>query len=330
MSNASRCLLAGLLGLVAALIVGCAAPGGGGDRAQLNDFMRQERAWAGLTSHALTLADRTSVTYSEGGLPQAPTLVLLHGYTGDRNHWNRVARELTPRWHVVVPDLPGHGQTPLADHVSADAMSNTMIDFARAKGLGDMIIVGHSMGGAVATLWALGQPEQTRGLVLIDAAGVYRDNPSPVMQAIQRGDNPLAIRTEADYQRVLDLAMAKPPFIPDGIRRALAMQAVAHRDAQARILDNLLNVQAHLPASTYQMVLDGLRMPALIIWGAKDQIFDARVVDELTSGLADSRETIFDDVGHTPIREAPWRTARAIDDFAASVFTARSSPGRRD
>ena len=329
MSSASRRVIAGLLGLVIVCIAGCVTPGGA-DRAQLDDFMRQERAWAGLASHQLTLADQSVVVYSEGGPPDAPTLVLLHGYTGDRNHWNRVARELTARWHLVVPDLPGHGETPLGDNASADGMSNTLIDFARAKGLTDYVLVGHSMGGAVATLWALGQPDQTRGLVLIDAAGVYEDNPSPVMSAIERGDNPLAIRTEADYQRVLDLAMAKPPFIPESIRHALAMQAVAHRDAQSQILDNLLNVQTHLPASTYQMVLDGLRMPALIIWGAKDQIFDVRVVDELTAGLADSRVTVFDDVGHTPIREAPRRTALAIDDFASSIFTARSLPGRRD
>ena len=305
--------------LLVALVAGCAGVGRS-DTARLDDFMRQERAWAGLSTHIATLPDNTPVTYSEGGPASAPTLVLLHGYTGDRNHWNRVARELTPRWHLIIPDLPGHGATPLDDNASADSMSNTLIDFARVLGLADYTLVGHSMGGAVAELWALGQPGQTRALVLIDAAGVYRDNPSPVMQAIARGNNPLAIRSVADYEQLLELAMAKPPFIPDSIEHALARRAVAHRDAQGRILDSLLNVQHHLPASSFQMVLNGLSMPALILWGANDRIFDVRVTDELAGGLADSRVIVFDDVGHTPIREAPRRTARAIDAFVAEVY----------
>ncbi len=308
-----------LLVALVALVAGCAGVGRS-DTAQLADFMRQERGWAGLSTHVATLPDNTPVTYSEGGPAAAPTLVLLHGYTGDRNHWNRVARELTPRWHLIIPDLPGHGETPLDDNASADGMSNTLIDFARALGLDDYILVGHSMGGAVADLWALGQPGKTRGLVLIDAAGVYRDNPSPVMQAIARGENPLAIDTTSDYDRLLGFAMAKPPFIPDSIEHALALQAVDHRDAQGKVINNLLNVQKNLPASSFQMVLAGLRMPALILWGAKDQIFDVRVTDELATGLADSRVVIFDDVGHTPIREAPRRTARAIDGFAGEVY----------
>ena len=159
-----RCGAVGLTLLFVALVAGCAGVGRS-DTAQLADFMRQERGWAGLSTHVATLPDNTPVTYSEGGPAAAPTLVLLHGYTGDRNHWNRVARELTPRWHLIVPDLPGHGETPLDDNASADGMSNTLIDFARALGLDDYTLVGHSMGGAVAELWALGQPDKTRGLV---------------------------------------------------------------------------------------------------------------------------------------------------------------------
>ena len=153
----------------------------------------------------------------------------------------------------------------------------------------------------------------------MDSAGVYADNPSPVMQAIAQGDNPLAIETTADYQRLLNVAMAKPPFIPDSIQQALATRAVAHRAAYTQILDSLLNTQTHLPPSTFHMVLHSLRMPTLVIWGRKDAIFDVKVTQELADNLPNATVTVFDDVGHTPIREAPRRTAVAIDGFVGGL-----------
>ena len=307
----SRFLIIAALGLLA----GCANMGNRAATAQLDAFMQQERAWAGLTSHTATLPDGRQIPYSEGGPANAPTLILLHGYTGDRNHWNEVARDLTDRWHVIIPDLPGHGGTLLAEDASADGMAHTLGSFADTIGAQRYVLVGHSMGGGVAALWAMGRAQQVRGLVLIDNAGVYADNPSPVMQAIAQGDNPLAIETTADYQRLLDVAMAKPPFIPDSIQQALATRAVAHRADYKRVLDSLLNTQTHLPPSTFHMVLHSLRMPTLVIWGRKDAIFDVRVTQELADNLPNATVTIFDDVGHTPIREAPRRTAVAIDAF---------------
>ena len=311
----SRLLLVAALGLLA----GCAHMRSGSATAQLDAFMQQERAWAGLTNHTATLPDGRRMPYSEGGPANAPTLILLHGYTGDRNHWNEVARDLTDRWHVIIPDLPGHGDTPLADDASADGMAQTLGHFVDSIGAQRYVLVGHSMGGGVAALFAMARPQQVRGLVLVDSAGVYADNPSPVMQAIAQGDNPLAIETTADYQRLLNVAMAKPPFIPDSIQQALATRAVAHRAAYTQILDSLLNTQTHLPPSTFHMVLHSLRMPTLVIWGRKDAIFDVKVTQELADNLPNATVTVFDDVGHTPIREAPRRTAVAIDGFVGGL-----------
>ncbi|WP_348767502.1 alpha/beta fold hydrolase, partial [uncultured Salinisphaera sp.] len=141
----SRLLLVAALGLLA----GCAHMRSGSATAQLDAFMQQERAWAGLTNHTATLPDGRRMPYSEGGPANAPTLILLHGYTGDRNHWNEVARDLTDRWHVIIPDLPGHGGTPLADDASADGMAQTLGHFVDSIGAQRYVLVGHSMGGGV-------------------------------------------------------------------------------------------------------------------------------------------------------------------------------------
>ncbi len=78
--------------------------------AELNfqKVLEQERAWAGLSSKKVK-NNEIEWTYSEGGDPRKPTLLLLHGLSGTRDNWNRVARYLTPNYHVIIPDLPAHG-----------------------------------------------------------------------------------------------------------------------------------------------------------------------------------------------------------------------------
>lgn len=73
-------------------------------------ILQQERNWAGLQSKSLKVGDITW-SYSEGGSSTKPTLLLIHGLAGSRDNWNRVAHYLTTNYHVIIPDLPGSGET---------------------------------------------------------------------------------------------------------------------------------------------------------------------------------------------------------------------------
>ncbi|MFN3298342.1 alpha/beta fold hydrolase, partial [Caldimonas sp.] len=73
---------------------------------------------AGLRRHA-SAVDGGTLHYLDNGRRGCPVLLLLHGLTGDHTVWLHTARHLTRRFRVVVPDLPGHGVSPLdagADH----------------------------------------------------------------------------------------------------------------------------------------------------------------------------------------------------------------------
>ena len=83
---------------------------------EFQQALQEERSWAGLRSKTLKVGEVTW-SYSEGGPVDKPTLLLLHGLSGSRDNWNRLAHYLTPHYHVVIPDLPTGGETLSLIHI---------------------------------------------------------------------------------------------------------------------------------------------------------------------------------------------------------------------
>ncbi|MCP5933973.1 alpha/beta fold hydrolase, partial [Klebsiella pneumoniae] len=79
----------------------------------IQSVLQQERTWAGLQSKRLKVGE-IDWAYSEVGQAGKPTLMLVHGLAGSRDNWNRLARYLTPYYHVIIPDLPGQGDSKVA------------------------------------------------------------------------------------------------------------------------------------------------------------------------------------------------------------------------
>lgn len=98
-----------------------------------------------------------------------PPLVLLHGLSYDRHRWGPLLRELEavdPSREVLVVDLPGHGQSPPLDHHGLDDVATAVHRAVTEAGLNGPVVVGHSIGGAIATAYAAAHP--VRGVVNID------------------------------------------------------------------------------------------------------------------------------------------------------------------
>jgi len=121
-----------------------------------------------------TYESETSVRV--GGRPDAPPLVLLHGFPQTHVMWHRVARELAPHFRLVLPDVRGYGDAShvpdLPDHVnhSKRAMAQDIVDVVTALGIDRFFLCGHDRGGRVAHRLALDHPTRVRKLCVIDIA----------------------------------------------------------------------------------------------------------------------------------------------------------------
>ena len=107
---------------------------------------------------------------AEFGGEGAP-MVLLHGLGGSHLNWMRLGPLLAERARVLAPDLPGFGDTPPAGRsTTVQANAAWVGRFVEEVAGSPAILVGNSMGGLIATLAAIGRPEDVAGLILVDPA----------------------------------------------------------------------------------------------------------------------------------------------------------------
>ncbi|QGP80190.1 alpha/beta fold hydrolase [Sphingobium sp. CAP-1] len=128
------------------------------------------------TSHFYTSL-RTRLHYLDWGNPSAPTLILVHGGFDHARSWDWTARALARDYHVIAPDLRGHGDSGWSKD-GAYMMSNFVYDLALLVDLLDrspVTIVGHSLGGAISLRYAGLFPEKLRRIVAIEGLGLSPD-----------------------------------------------------------------------------------------------------------------------------------------------------------
>jgi pimeloyl-ACP methyl ester carboxylesterase len=133
---------------------------------------------AGPTSQSF-ISQRLRLHYADWGNPDAPVLILQHGGRDHCRSWDWVAHELRHDWHVIAPDLRGHGDSAWSPDGSY-AMDAFVYDFAQlvhTLGHEQVSIVAHSLGGNVATRFTGIYPDKVRKLVNIEGLG-----PSPTMR----------------------------------------------------------------------------------------------------------------------------------------------------
>lgn len=128
-----------------------------------------------LTSH-IYVSQRLKLHYVDWGNPEAPPMILLHGGLDHCRNWDWIARELRKDYHIIAPDLRGHGDSQWSPDGSY-SMAAYVYDLAQLihqQKLTPVTIVAHSLGGSIALRYAGIYPENVARLVVIE--GMVRSN----------------------------------------------------------------------------------------------------------------------------------------------------------
>lgn len=273
------------------------------------EFARQ-RWWAGATEQERTAAGHRIVHLEAG---QGPTLVLLHGFTGSKENWLPLMRRLAPRWRVLAPDLPGWGDSsrlPDTDY-GYGAQVERLAAWLPTVTDAPVVLVGHSMGGGIAALFAARHPGQVSQLVLVDAGGVrYRDN--EFGQAVLAGENPFAVHDRASLTRYLRTVFDTPPWVPWPADRALIARRIAQAQFEDRVLDAIgRGAEAFLPGREAGRI----SQPTLLLWCRADRVIDVSAAAIYRDTIRGSQVRLLQGCNHMPMMERPDETVAALEDF---------------
>ena len=115
-----------------------------------------------------------------------PPLIILHGLYGSSDNWVSVAKSLSSRFTVYLPDQRNHGQSPHNPVHDYDSMKNDLYDLAGELKLQKFFLAGHSMGGKTAVNFALTWPEKLSGLLVADISPFVSENRNPVAYALHK------------------------------------------------------------------------------------------------------------------------------------------------
>jgi len=281
-----------------------------------NVVMSYERYSAGLNTRSITL-DFGEIVYAENDLKSDVTLLLVHGFGGNKDTWNWVVPEWNDKYHIIMIDLPGHG-----DSVSEKTLSYTMSDqakrlhqFVEAKGLKQFYLLGHSMGGAVALRFAGDYEKNLKALVLIDSLGLEKTKSDGVKLVERSEKNPLYdVCTQERLETLLLYSMYKPPYIPDMIKDALLEDKCARRDLEKILYDDM-----YKDVCCLDDIARNIRIPTLILWGDQDKMTHVDNATLFHDTIEGSKLVILEQIGHVPILEDPVRTAYEIDKFIQEI-----------
>ena len=274
-----------------------------------------ERQLAGLDSRQVQVGE-FNIHYYEGGPQGAETILMIHGFGADKDNWLRFSRPLTARYHVVALDLPGFGDSskPEASY-DVGTQVERLNAFAKAIGLHKLHLIGNSMGGHIAALYAARHPEEVLSVALLNNAGVNAPQASELFKRLDRGDaNPLLVRNADDFSNMLDLLFVEKPPLPGSLKQYLAERAMASHDFNQKIFNQLR--ERYIPLETE---LAKIQVPTLLLWGDQDQILDVSSIKVMQPLLKQPTVVIMQACGHLPMIERPEETAEHYQTFLDSV-----------
>jgi esterase len=101
---------------------------------------------------------------------QGPVLVILHGFLGSSDNWISIAKKLESDFTVMIPDLRNHGQSPHTSTHTYEDMTDDLALLFKINHITKASVLGHSMGGKAAMMFAADYPEKTGNLIVADTA----------------------------------------------------------------------------------------------------------------------------------------------------------------
>lgn len=275
-------------------------------------FARLGMNLSGMASRWVEVDGMRVHVYDGAGTGDLPTVVMIHGLGSAGISFARVISRLRPHVkRVIVPELPGHGMSthpgdrPVTPELVLDTISAALDRVVTEP----VIVVGNSLGGAVAMDYAKRHPDQVRALILVSPAGARLPDEEwqKLVQAFE-------VTGTQEARRFLSRIYDRPPWILALVAHELP--DLLKRRAVREILET--STQEHSAAPDD---LAALRMPVLLLWGRSERLLPAEALAYFREHLP--KTAVIEQphgFAHSPQLEHPRRVADRILAFARGAM----------
>lgn len=275
-----------------------------------------------------TMIHGRELAYREAGAGEGkPTVLLIHGIAGSSNTWREMIPRLEDHFHVIAPDLPGHGESSLEfDDYSLGSMASALRDLLVVKGVTRCTVIGQSLGGGVALQFVYQYPEFCERIALIDSGGLGKEV-SWILRMLAVPGAGLLLSGAAAPMFVNAGKSVRRFFQDKGIRAASMDESWAafeslgrpgHRRAFFKTLRSVVDNTGQAVSAANRFHLAG-QLPVQLIWGDRDPIIPVSHGHATHEAIPGSRLAIIPGVGHYPHVENPTAVERVLLDFMTST-----------
>ncbi len=234
-----------------------------------------------------------SMHYYCAGRRGAP-IVLIHGLGSSAETWFALMPLLSKEYLVYAPDLPGFGRTPLApEGTNIKTHVLYLKRFLDELGYPRVTLVGNSLGGWIATSFAVENPERVEKLYLLNSAGLRREN----MHSPYAGDRMAA---KGALEQMLGFSFPVPAFVLDALIR----------NSQTPAYEGF--IRGYDPGEELDPILADVQAPTTIIWGVRDNLLPLSCANDFHTCIANSELFLLPHVGHMPQIQNPFKVAHII------------------
>ncbi|HXQ48917.1 MAG TPA: alpha/beta fold hydrolase [Thermoplasmata archaeon] len=234
-------------------------------------------------------------------------VVLVHGLGGDRLLWNAVVPELSTEFRVIVPDLRGHGDSPLppGSTLSFDELEGDLLAFLDRRGLGAVHWVGFSAGALLALRLTLNHPDRARSLTLVSGAAYCDAHQRAVMDRWWSA-------YDSEGPDAFALRLLKDLYYPDWIEAHLEVADMLREGVVERDFSAARAWGKAIAAFDEKNRIASLRLPTLMVQAMDDAVVDASHGRILRQTIPGAQIRILVQTGHMVPIERPKELAESI------------------
>jgi len=236
-------------------------------------------------------------TYIDKG--RGEPIILLHGLFGNLSNWKSVVDHFSKEYRVIIPrlpifDMPQH-------QANLDKLSVVLDEFLDWRQLSDVTLVGNSLGGHLALLYALRKPRNVKRLVLTGSSGLFENLMGKTFPHVK------------DYEFIRE-KVGCTFFNKEAVTKDLVDEVYDTVQSIPKTL-RLIGLSRSAQQNNLSSSLHRIHQPTLLVWGLQDEITPPETALHFHDLLPNSELKFIDQCGHVPMMEQPQLFNQYVEEF---------------